>query len=477
MNKIVAVVCGLAMVAAGAAVAMANNTDEQISQAARPPEVVPASTATLSCPESPVNKQTSTDVLAVAPVAPDDDAAAGGEGEVSVLSDASNPTVLDDIDQRGRPAVVALTPDDRPAVVVRASAGLAPGLAAAQWSTQRKDAGNGLAASLCLPAADEWDFGGISTAVGATTRLVVTNPTPAVAVFDLTFLGPDGKVDAIGARGIALAPQSRESYDLAQFAPGVEAMSMNLTVDSGSVVAAVHTDLVEGNTASGSEWIAPGLSAATEVLVNPGFARGTDQELQIANPTDREALVQVQLVSENGPFTPTKLKDLQIEPFSVLTEDLTDLLDKQESAVHITSTMPVTAAIVDRSARADDLASSGSSPALDSPGVVPVIDDADLTLVLSSAQRRSGPVQITGYTADGEELGVSNVNFKGFRTKTWEPDKRTAERAAYLVVSTPEPIELHAVAQYDGSDGITALPLVPGTYTLSKPNVAAGTGR
>ena len=92
--------------------------------------------------------------------------------------------------------------------------------------------------------------------------------------------------------------------------------------------------------------------------------------MQIANPTDRQALVQVQIVTGDGPFAPTKLKDLQIDPFSVHRERLTPLLDKEESAVHITSTTPVTAAIVDQSDRAEDFAVSGSSAAVDGAAVV-----------------------------------------------------------------------------------------------------------
>lgn len=471
MRRVVGILCGVAIVGAGAAVAMANRSTGEIPEPSREPDVVTTTTATLSCPESPRTEQTQTNLLAVTPASADPASTGDGSGEVTVLS-KSESKPLGQLTAPGTPASVELTPADRPATLVQASGDLAPGVAAAQWSTQRKNAGNGLSASLCQSAADEWNFGAVSTAVGATTRLVVTNPTPAVAVFDLTFFGPDGQVDAIGARGIALAPQSRESYDLAQFAPGVEAMAMNLTVDSGRVVAAVHTDLIEGNDATGSEWIAPGLPPATELLVNPGFASGTEQELQIANPTGREALVQVQLVSKNGPFAPTKLKDLQVDPFSVVTEDLSDLLDKEASAVHVTSTTPVTAAVLDRSGQAKDLAVSSATPPVDGPAVVPLIEDADLTIALSSEERAGGAVRITGYSDDGSEVGDATIDFKGFRTKTWEPSKKLVKRATYLVVTLPKPIELHAVAQYDSADGLTSLPVESGTFTLSRPDVA-----
>ena len=253
MSRGIALLCAAAVVGAGATVVLAGNNTDQIVEPPRSPEVVTATGATLSCPESPLTKQTETSLLAVTPLAPEDEASTSdqGTGDVAVLA-KEDQAVLDQLTARGTPITLDLTPADRPATLVRASDSYAPGLAAAQWSTARKDAGNGLAASLCQPAADEWNFAGVSTAVGATSRLVVTNPTPAVAVFDLTFFGPEGKVDAIGARGLALAPRSRESYDLAQFAPGVEAMALTCPSTAAVSVAAVHTDLVEGNEADGS---------------------------------------------------------------------------------------------------------------------------------------------------------------------------------------------------------------------------------
>lgn len=478
MNRILGVVCALTVLAAGATVAMAGNSSDPLVAEPRSPEVVATPTATLSCPESPASKRTQTRMLAVTPSESPEGAespAADGSAAVSVLAQGDE-SVLEELSARGVPAQLRLTTEDEPAAVVRATGNMAPGLAAAQWSAASKNAGNGLAASQCLAPDDEWTFGGVSTAVGATTRLVVSNPTPAVAVFDLEFFGPEGKVEAVGARGIAMASQTQQSYDLAQFAPGVEAMAMRLNVDSGRIVAAVHTDLVAGNDANGSEWIAASEPPATEVLVNPTFANGSDQQLQIANPSDREALVQVQIVTESGPFAPSKLQDLEVAPFSVVTKKLAAITDKQAAAVHVTSTAPVVATVVERSDKTEDFAVASSSAAVKAPAVVPVIDGADLSLAFSSDQRASGKVNIAAYARDGSEVSSTSFNFKGFTTKLWEPNAKTVEQAAYLVVSLPADVDLHGVAQYSRSDGVTSLPITPGTYTLSKPSVKPATG-
>lgn len=477
MNRILGAACALAVVAAGASVAVAGRSSDHLMEPPRSPEVVSTPTATLSCPESPATKQTETRLLVVSPAAvpADDVLPPEGTAEISVLAKADG-RVLESLTTRGTPASLKLTPADRPSAVVRASGAMAPGLSGAQWSTARKDAGNGHAASLCQAPDDEWNFGAISTAVGATSRLVVSNPTPAVAVFDLEFFGPDGAVDAVGARGIAIASQSQQSFDLAQFAPGVEAMAMRLSVDSGRVVAAVHTDLVSGNDPDGSEWIPASQPPSTEVLVNPGYAKGTDNELQIANTSDREALVQVQIITDSGPFAPSKLQDLQVPPFSVLTEQLSDVTEQDAAAVHLTSTTPLIASVVDRSDRAGDFAVASSSPPISAPAVVPIIDDADLTLALTSSERARGQVVVTAYAPDGAEVSSTAFNLRGLTTKTWEPDAKTVRKAAYLVVSLPVELGLHGVAQFASQAGITSLPIAPGAYTLSKPSVEPATG-
>lgn len=475
MNRILGAVCGLVVVAAGATVAMAGNSVDPLEAAPRSPEVVPTPTATLSCPESPATKQTQTRMIAVTPAEGAQTSSAEGSAEVSVLAQ-EDPAVLEELTAPGTPALLRLTSDDQPAAVVRATGAMAPGLSAAQWSASTKDAGNGLAASQCLAPSDEWSFGGVSTAVGATSRLVVSNPTPAVAVFDLEFFGPEGKVDAVGARGLALASQTQESFDLAQFAPGVEAMAMRLTVDSGRVVAAVHTGLVVGNDASGSEWIPPSEPPATEVVVNPAYPKGKDQELQIANLSDREALVQVQVVTESGPFAPSKLQDLEVAPFSVLTKKLAAITDGDAAAVHLTSTTPVIATVVEGSAKTKDFAVASSSPAIVAPAVIPIIDGADLSLALTSDQRASGKVTVTAYDADGSEVNSTSFNFKGFTTKLWEPNAKTLKQGAYIALSLPVDLDLHAVAQFTRSDGVTALPVTSGIVTLSKPSVQPATG-
>jgi hypothetical protein len=474
MRRTIVGVALLAVVAAGASVAWAAQRDDVLDAPGRETSVVATPTATLSCPESPADKQTETSLLAVAPVEQPGDPAPSaegeGRGEAQTLR-ADGATRLGRLDGRGSPLVREVGPSDDPSVVVRASGGLAPGLAAAQWSTATKDAGSGLAVSGCAAAAEAWWFSGVTTAVGATSRLVVSNPTPAVAVYHLRFFGPDGEVEAVGARDLPLAPMSRESLDLARFAPGVEDLTVEVEVVSGRIAAAVHTDVVTGADPAGSEWVAPTQPPATEVLVNAGFADDTEAELQVTNPTDAEALVQVQVVDEGGPFAPTTLQDLRVPPGAVISRSLTAVNEDAATAVHLTSSVEVVAAVAERSDQAADIAVAGAGPELDAPAVVPLIDGHDLTIAFSSAVRVAGDVTLTAYDDRGDEVDREDVNVKGFTTSAWEPSAKAADRAAYIVVSADPAGRTHAAAQYSADDAIASMPVVPGVYTLTRPSV------
>lgn len=477
MRRLAIVVTLLAVLVAVAAVGWASRSDDEVARPDRSTTVVPAPVTTLSCPESPTDKQTATDLLAVAPIerpaelgSEASDSGNATEGEVRTLT-PDEPRRIARLGARGVPVERALTTADQPSVVVAAAGDGAPGLAATQWSTASKDAGTGLAVSTCAPADDDWWFAGVTTAVGATTRLVVSNPTPAVAEFDLTFYGPGGVEDAVGARGLAVAPMSAESYDLALFTPGVDSLAVHVEVESGRLAAAVHTEQVAGADPVGSEWVPPTTAPATEVLVNAGFAEDTDQELQIVNPTESEALVEVQVVDPDGPFAPTKLADLRVPPGSVLTKRLTAVNEEEATAVQLTSTVDVIGAISESSEDAADIAVASAGPELDAPAVVPLIPDHDLAIAFTSAVRTAGDVTVTAYDGNGEEVDREDFNLKGFTTTVWEPSGKVADRAAYLVVVAAPEGRTHAVVQYSAKDAIASVPVVPGVYTLDRPSV------
>jgi hypothetical protein len=180
-------------------------------------------------------------------------------------------------------------------------------------------------------------------------------------------------------------------------------------------------------------------------------------------------LVGVQVVGASGAFTPSGLDDVRVAPGTVVSEDLTDVVDKDASAVLLSSTVPVTGAVVSTVSRPNDLAVSVPSPVLSAPAVVPAIDGADLEIAFSSAVRRGGAVRIHGFAQNGRSTFGEELNLEGLTTTTWKHEDK--DQSAYYVITVTVDGETQAIAQYSDEDGITTLPVVSGTYSISRPDV------
>jgi hypothetical protein len=468
VSKIGAAVLAAAVLVSAGAVAVAGQAVDQPESPERSPSVVATTKATLACPQRPRRASTEATIFAVSPVSEDGTAGHAGTVSASVLgSDSSGD--LETLDVRGSAFVRPLADTVDPSVIVSAAGPISAGLTATQWSTETGASSAGTAASWCQAGADDWWFTGVSTSVGSTSSIVLTNSTPAIAVADLNFFGPDGPVTAVGERGIALAPQSQQTISLGRFAPGIDALTVNVHATTGRVTAALASELTSGVTPGGTEWLPAADVPATSILIDASFGSADERSLQITNPGDSEALVKVQVVDESGAFTPSGLEDLRVAPGAVVSEDLTDIVDKGAAAVSLSSTVPVTGAVISSVSRPNDFAVSVPSPELGTPAVVPAIPDSDLELAFSSSIRKGSAVEIVGFTADGTSVLIKSLNLTGRRTTTWQPP--ATSKAAYYVVTVKVDGDLHAIAQYSGKDGITALPVLSGTYTVTRPDV------
>jgi hypothetical protein len=354
---------------------------------------------------------------------------------------------------------VRLLADGAPPVLVVGTGTLSAGLTAAQWQQSHGDNATGISAASCRAPSDDWWFNGVDTAVGFTSTLVLSNPTPAIAVVDLAFYGPDGEISAVGGRGVALAPDSSQSVH----------------ADQGRVVAAVRTDHTEGATPKGSDWVPPAPPASTDVVVNAALP-GQAQSLAITNPGTRQALVQIRVIDADGQFVPTGLGDVQIPPGAVVTKDLAPVTSGDASAVHLTSTVPVSGATITTSTRnAEDFAVVGSSATLDEPAVVPVVPGADLSLVFAGRDRTTSTLAIDCFDAAGASLSHDELRAPGSTLTTWTAP--ATKKAAVVVVTVESGSGVQGVAQYDGKLGVAALPVLSGTYTVTRPAVSAAVVR
>jgi hypothetical protein len=479
VSRVAAGVLAAAVLAAGGSVFALSGADEAPVAEPAAAQQVPISEATLACPESPQTKHIATSLLAVAP-APDDDASTASEsgpGSLSVLALGDSSTVIEAAAQAGVPVVRRLATALQPSVVVEAKGAMSVGASAFQWSVEDGKKHSGRALSPCAAASDDWWFNGADTSVGSTSRLVLTNTTPAIAVVDVALFGPKGAVQTVGQRGIALAPDSRQSLDLARFAQSLSHVSVHVHATAGLVTAAVETTRVDGVTPAGSEWLPAATAPSTSTLIDAAVRGAASQDLEIVNPSDVGALVQVQVVEDSGPFVPSGLEAVRVQPESVATVPLGKISHHDAVAVRLTSQTPVTGALVSTAKGGADYAVSAPSPLLADPAVVPVVPDVDLALELTgSSQASTGQLRVTGYDRDGGQVFADTVTVDGLRTTEWTPPGKATKGnadAAYVVISASLDVAAQAVATYRGKDGVASVPVVPGVFSVTRPSVAA----
>jgi hypothetical protein len=322
----------------------------------------------------------------------------------------------------------------------------------------------------CAEARDDWWFNGVDANVGATSRLVLTNPTSGVAVVDVLIFGRQGAVMAPGSRDLPLAAYSRQSIDLARLAPGVESATVRVRASEGRVSAAIATTKVQGATPAGSDWIPAAAPPAMDVLVSGGHPGASGQQLTLTNPGSREALVQATALVSSGPFRPTSLTDLTIPPRSVLVTDITDIVEGSSTALHLTSTADITAAVISTVSRPrpEFAISTTSDPLTQRPAVAPVLRDLRMALCFAMTGRAGAHVNISWVDATGETLSTDKLRIEGAATTC---TRASRPRTAYALVSADPSAAIQAAASYTGRQGVSTVAITPGVWRIARPGV------
>ena len=127
----------------------------------------------------------------------------------------------------------------------------------------------GLAAITCTaPSLDQWVVAGATT-VGASARLVLSNPAGASVEATVTTYGEIGEMDT---RQVAIGPNSQQEVLLEGLTIDVSALAVHVTSTGTGVVAALQDSRLTGFQPSGTDW-ATASAVGTELAI-PGV--GTD---------------------------------------------------------------------------------------------------------------------------------------------------------------------------------------------------------
>jgi hypothetical protein len=298
-----------------------------------------------------------------------------------------------------------------------------PLLAAAQTLTGSGDELHGLAAANCAqPDYDSWLVGG-SSALGATTLVVLMNPGDVAATVDLDVYSERGAVDAAGAHGISVRPHAQHVVPLAGLAPNASSTVVHVVSTGSAVSAQLQESQVTGVTPQGVEWVGPTAGAAKHVVV-PGavvdtsaLTNGTGSDggdsgvpvLRVLPIGDKDAKLTISAKPETGSKGGTA--STVTVSHGVVSEVPLDRLGGGTFTITVDSDVPIVAAVrsttVDKKNGADFAWYSAAEP-LRGAAAIPVAPgpnaelhfvnpgDAAVTIKLTGAGTRSVTVPAGG---------------------------------------------------------------------------------
>jgi hypothetical protein len=294
------------------------------------------------------------------------------------------------------------------AYVVQAEGPAAAGLIVEQATRATSGSRRGVAALSCpAPGTSAWFVGG-STLVGTATELLLVNVESTPARVDITAWTADGPTDTRPGSGIVVPARGRAAVPLDRLAPDRDLLAVHVRSTTGQVAAALRAVRVDGLTPLGVDWVPQGQPPAAEVVV-PGLPAGPGRRtLLVTNPGERDAVVSVELTTDDGQYVPEGLDALAVPAGTTVAQDLSEQLADTPAAVRVRSDGPpllAGAEVVDRQEGAVRERSYASSvPALTGPVLLADVRLSPPTEVwlLLSALADDAVVEVAPVAAPGE---------------------------------------------------------------------------
>lgn len=326
--------------------------------------IEPIGSSVLLCPEPGAGSDLGVRVTAaVVPGQPGQDATDGSAGLETLPGKES---AASRIEVPGGQGQIEAFGTRLPAIRAFGEGGLAPGLVANQWGRDPGGRGRGMASTACAPAASDFWFVGGGAIAGRQTRIVLVNPDATAAIVDVVIHGPDGLIDAPAGRGLVVKGEDRLILRLDVLTPGVTATAVHVIARTGRVGASVADEQQSGLATIGSDWIPQAAAPATTVFV-PGIVSGNGARvLSIAAPGGDDAIVNIRVISAVGTFAPAERSRVEVGADSVVTLDMSPVLDQQPATLELTSDIPIVVGMRQffgsRSAQAETAYSAGAQP-------------------------------------------------------------------------------------------------------------------
>ena len=419
----------------------------------------PGGATTYVCPHAPTNTLRGTDVGAMDSTTAIVPAKGTGAAQSATYAGRSVPTDTVTSMNSAEGGILALVPAD---------GRVANAVGSVTTLTKSGDL-RGLTAAPCTqPAAMSWIVGG-SIAAGSSAELRLTNPGVTPATAKVTLYGSIGRL-SLPSNGEVTVPAGGSS-SLALETKGSQdpRIAVSVEADGGSVVPALVTESLDGETPAGTDVITPGATPATDLVIPgveitepatqgevPDAKTGADSSdtpaVRIVNPGAAPATVSVTMLGKDGARPLSGAQSVTIDAGSVFDIQLAGV-PAGTYGVQVTSNTPVGAAV--RTVR-----SGGEYPARSkalvhdqawAQAALPGAADSGL-LAVPRAASLSSAVTVAN---SGETTSVTLSSLDG----SWEQDVKVAKGSS-SVVEVPakvSAVRLNAAGR-KGSSGTSHAP-------------------
>ena len=414
----------------------------------------PGGATTYVCPHAPTNTLRGTDVGAMESATAIVPAKGDGAAKSATYAGRSIPTDTATSMSTAEGGILTLAPAD---------GRVANAVGAVTTLTKNGDL-RGLTAAPCTqPSAMSWIVGG-SIAAGSSAELRLVNPGVTPATAKVTLYGSIGRLSLPSNGEITVPAGGSSSLALETKGSQDPRIAVSVEADGGSVVPALVTESLDGETPAGTDVITPGAAPATDLVI-PGVEivepaaqgevadakTGADSSdtpaVRIINPGAAPATVSVTMLGKDGARPLSGAQSVTIDAGSVFDIQLAGV-PAGTYGVQVTSNTPVGAA-------ARMVRSGGEYPARSkalvhdqawAQAALPGAADSGL-LAVPRATSLSSAVTVAN---SGETTSVTLSSLDG----SWKQDVKVAKGSS-SVVEVPakvSAVRLNAAGQ-KGSSG------------------------
>lgn len=385
--------------------------------------------------------------------------------------------------ERGIRNLTETSSSDAASYAVRAEGRLAPGVVAEQWARATGTDLRGLATGSCGAPGREYWFVGASSEPDRRARLVLTNPTATPAAVTLTLWNENGPVEVDGTDDLAVPANSQEVLLLEAIAPESAHLAVRVQATSGRIVAAIDSRETSDGESTGISMI-PAAATPAETVVLPGVPGRGNRSLRIVAPGEHDAIVDVEVLSPDGAYSPVGLDVLTVPAGSVLEVPVDEAVGSDPTAIRLIGDEPITAGLRVADTMEDgrpDVGFTAATPALPSGSVASVFgidsDTFSTTLAFSSLVETGGRVVVRTVDGDGVTVDETPLEIPGGSTQklSLERPEDSVWTTTVVEVAAGSTVVGARIIGGEDDDGriMDVMPLIGPQTTVPVPDITA----